>query len=736
MIVHMIGNAHIDPIWLWRWQSGVDEALATFRSAADRCNEYPAFIFTRGEAWLYQQVERLDPDLFAEVKRLVGTGQWHITGGQYIQPDTNMPTGLGWQRQLEHGQRYFAREFGVRPTVGYNVDAFGHSGALPDIYAAQGYTCYVFGRPGEHQLTLPGQVFRWRGVQGGELVAFRLPNTAYNTRVDDLEAAILRSVRHADPALGHTMCFYGVGNHGGGPTRENITYILSHQDSFSDIELRFSTPAAFFAAIEPFRDRLPVVTGELQHTFPGCYSVMHDIKQRQRHGELHLAQAEAALAAFGAEDPAQPVLAARLADAWNDLLFTQFHDVASGTSVASAWPDVRRFQGRAHLAADEVILDTTRRWARHHLGHDSRQRIVALNPSPTAWDGYIETEPSFDFALWDGRWLSDSDDSVIPHQMIQAESPQMIHRVLFPLHIPAGGAAVVQMHHGEAPPAMAPTTLQIAPDQLKNDRLVVHLSATGISQLTLDGRPLLADGGMGLHLRVDNTDTWTFTTDRFTEPVAAQFRGAGWVVEEHGPLRGSVSQVGLLGQSRVRWTVLLYHDRPMLEHRLEVLFAEEYRLLQLRLAPIQPAHEWLSGLPQGLISRPMGATEWPVQGWSRLDLAGVYLGLTTSDIYSLSLDEAAWQWTLLRSPRLAWMGNGWGGGATSLATGRTEFTDQGAHTFTWRLHADTALTPAALAHDAATQVQRPIVFDEYRGMRRPTWGDILPVHLREGAPDT
>src|SRR5215212_2617461 len=91
----MIGNAHIDPVWLWRWQAGVDEALATFSSAADRCEEYPEFIFTRGESWVYEQVERLDPDLFERVKVHVKSGQWHVTGGQYLQPDANLPTEAG-----------------------------------------------------------------------------------------------------------------------------------------------------------------------------------------------------------------------------------------------------------------------------------------------------------------------------------------------------------------------------------------------------------------------------------------------------------------------------------------------------------------------------------------------------------------------------------------------------------------------------------------------------------------
>ena len=143
----MVGNAHIDPVWLWPWQAGVDEALATFRSAADRCDEYPEFVFTRGESWLYQQVERIDPELFERAGRLVEGGRWHITGGQYIQPDVNLSTVMGLHRQILHGQRYFRERFGVSPKVGYNVDSFGHPATLPDVLADYGYVGYVFHGP-------------------------------------------------------------------------------------------------------------------------------------------------------------------------------------------------------------------------------------------------------------------------------------------------------------------------------------------------------------------------------------------------------------------------------------------------------------------------------------------------------------------------------------------------------------------------------------------------------------
>ena len=38
---YCVGNAHLDPMWLWRWQEGSAEAKATIRSALDRMKEYP-----------------------------------------------------------------------------------------------------------------------------------------------------------------------------------------------------------------------------------------------------------------------------------------------------------------------------------------------------------------------------------------------------------------------------------------------------------------------------------------------------------------------------------------------------------------------------------------------------------------------------------------------------------------------------------------------------------------------
>lgn len=736
IIVHMIGNAHLDPVWLWPWQTGVDEAMATFRSAADRCDEYPEFIYTRGEAWLYQQVEKLDPDLFRRIKKLTRRGQWHVTGGQFIQPDANLPTDIGWKQQILHGQRYFQKKFRVGPRVGYNVDTFGHPGSLPDILAAHDYTGYVFHRPAPHQLKLPAQSFRWRGIGGGEVIGFRIV-PCYVTRSDDLYGQIMLTLEAADRELGHTMCFYGVGNHGGGPTKGNIEYILNNRDAFPGAELRFSTPEAFFEAVAGTKRKLPVVTGELQMTFPGCYSVMHDIKQNQHHGERLLEQAEKVIDAFPGRPGERRDQARRLDAAWEDLLFTQFHDILAGTSIDAAWPSVRAKQGRARIAGEEIVLEATRRWALRNLPAVNHQQVAVLNSDNKPWEDWLECEPFLDFDHWGNRWISDARGRPVEFQRIQpAGDIAFLNRILFKVEAPAGGVANYLIRDDAPPkqvrsPRRTTTALKAGKTSIGNGKVSLSLSPRGISGLRLGSAAtnLLGAGGITLHQRKDKSDTWTFHQFNFPEPVAEKFQGSGWVVAENGPLRARVWNEGPIGESRARWTLSLFRDDPRVFMEIEVNFSAQYRLLQMPISLAGKPRDWVDAIPGGHLARPSDETEWPVQGWSRAKLGRVEMAVVSADAYSLSHYQKQWQWTLLRSPRMAWGG----GDREAFPGGRDVFTDQGRHTFEFVLWPAKNLKPEVLHRAARRMVQKPVVFDRYDGMNRPPWGNAPPRTMWTGA---
>ena len=131
--IHLVCNAHLDPVWLWRKSEGMAEAVATFRIAADFCERYEKFIFTHNESLIYEWIYEYEPELFKRIKRLVAIGKWRIIGGWYLQPDVIMPSGESIIRQIKAGNEFFEKHFGVKFKTAVNFDSFGHSKGLVQI---------------------------------------------------------------------------------------------------------------------------------------------------------------------------------------------------------------------------------------------------------------------------------------------------------------------------------------------------------------------------------------------------------------------------------------------------------------------------------------------------------------------------------------------------------------------------------------------------------------------------
>jgi len=198
LTVHMIANAHLDPVWLWHWQRGSDEALATCRAACELLDDYPEVIFTRGEAWVYEQVRTLDPALFERIRGHIQAGRWVVVNGWWVQADTNLPTEEALLATARLGQSWFHEHLGLpKVPVAYLVDSFGHGAYLPRMLRQSGQNRLVMMRPQPHELTLPSCLFRWRSPDGHEVVTFRIvggyvcngPNSGLEERVRLVVAA-------------------------------------------------------------------------------------------------------------------------------------------------------------------------------------------------------------------------------------------------------------------------------------------------------------------------------------------------------------------------------------------------------------------------------------------------------------------------------------------------------------------------------------------------------------------
>ena len=142
-VLHILPNAHIDPVWLWDAREGLDQGIRTFRSVLDLMDEFPELTFLRGEAALYAHLEETDPEAFGRVRQRIREGRWEVVGGTWIQPDTNLPSARTLRKQFEVGLDYFQSHLGVRPRVAWQADAFGHAAGLPDIMADAGMVLSV-----------------------------------------------------------------------------------------------------------------------------------------------------------------------------------------------------------------------------------------------------------------------------------------------------------------------------------------------------------------------------------------------------------------------------------------------------------------------------------------------------------------------------------------------------------------------------------------------------------------
>ena len=224
--LYVIGNSHMDPIWLWRLREGRSTWLNTCRSVVRMMRKYPFLKFCRSSSACYEWIESCDPALFGEIRQLVEEGRWELVGGWVEQSDTIITSGEILLRQAEYGKRYFREKFGRDVRIGYSVDAFGQNAGLPKLLKTGGFDRYVFMRPMEHEKSMP-DLFRWRGDDGSLVTTFRIKQ-AYCTMPDWTKKEQLFDWidRLIETGAEYQTFFFGIGDHGGGFFERQIEWLL------------------------------------------------------------------------------------------------------------------------------------------------------------------------------------------------------------------------------------------------------------------------------------------------------------------------------------------------------------------------------------------------------------------------------------------------------------------------------------------------------------------------------
>jgi alpha-mannosidase len=593
--------------------------------------EYPEFVFTANSAAYYAWIEEIDPAMFEEIRQRVDEGRWALAGGWWVEPDCNIPSGESLVRQALAGQRFFLQRFGRIATVGVNVDPFGHAATLPQLLRRAGLEGYVFLRPGPHELGLPSPLFRWRAPDGSEVLAMRIPHEYCSPR-EDLGYHLDKSLAQLPDDFDDMLVFYGVGNHGGGPTRANIESIRALDGSGSLPRLRHSTPEAFFERVrETVADGLPEVEGDLQHHAVGCYSAHSGIKRWNRRAETALGSAEAwAAVASRVTGVAYP--RAAFDHAWKQVLFNQFHDTLGGTAIEPAYEDARDQLGEAASAAaraQTVALQAIS--ARIAIpAEGDAQPIVVANPHP--WPVRTTVEVEFG-ALRASDGIVDEAGAPVAFQATQsyATVDAWRTRLAIDAQLPAMGYRTFRVAPGR--PRPDESTLVATASSLENEHLRLELDPeTGrlthlvVREAGVDVADLLegdrARPFVPLDRAVvidDTSDTWGHRRTAYHDVVGA-FAAQEVSLVEAGPARAILRVVSGFGASTlVEDFVLAAGDRAV-EVRVILDWQERATLLKLRFATALSDPVATYEIPYGALERPPDGAEEPGQRW--VDVCG------------------------------------------------------------------------------------------------------------------
>ncbi|MFO1208022.1 MAG: glycoside hydrolase family 38 C-terminal domain-containing protein [Amaricoccus sp.] len=337
----LTGHAHIDLAWLWPLAETRRKANRTFSTMVALMDRHPDFVFNASTAQLYAFLEEDDPALLARIKEKVAAGQWEPTGAMWVEPDTNMPTGESFVRQLLYGQRYFERMFGARHDVCWLPDCFGFSPALPQLLRLAGVANFFTIKVNWSETNaMPHDLFWWEGLDGSRVLAhtFNNPIGGYNAEIGARAALETWKNYRGKHAFPESLLAFGYGDGGGGPTEE----MLDRQRQFADFpvvpSLRPTKIADWYAEARAAVDgdkRLPVWVGEMYlELHRGTLTTQGKTKFKHRRAERALITAEtlSSMATLLGE----PV-AASLEPQWRVLLRNEFHDILPGSSIREVY---------------------------------------------------------------------------------------------------------------------------------------------------------------------------------------------------------------------------------------------------------------------------------------------------------------------------------------------------------------------------------------------------------------
>lgn len=602
--VYYIGHSHIDMNWLWTWPETIDTCHRTWNSAMNLMDQFPDFKYVQSQPAAYVPIEKLYPDEFKRMQKMSAEGQWDIVGGLWNESDTDIPSGEALARSFLIGQNYFKSKFGKYAVTGWLPDSFGHTWQLPQIMELSGIKYFYHMRCGNGM-----ELTWWQSPDGSRVLKANTPSYDAKPDVGQLVVPFQNATRFNMP---QSVVIFGVGDHGGGPTRQQIFRIQSFQQDPIFPKVHFISADDYFEQLaqQPTAASLPVVDTDLQYTFEGCYTTHADMKKAIRSSENNLYSAEVLGSLAAMAGGTYPT--AKFNDAWKPTAFAQFHDIAAGSAIHSTYDWMHQQLAPAFVfekeQADESLDALTSRVDTRGPGSIA---IAAWNTLSYERDDVVKVSLA-DAAQYHS--VVDSDGRKFPVQMVNGNTlvfvargvPAFGHKVYFPSADTCQPDGVTLNETGDT-------------CEIQSDGFVLDINEmTGdfsrfyskLARWNVFGGAQHADA---FELLGDKGTAWTI---RYTgEDKILTTEGAKVSVLDNGPVFARVRVSHAFGKSTYAQDVIVYGALDRVDISTTVNWHEKAELLKIRL-PINATHpEATAQIPFGSKVRPVNGQECPGQKW-------------------------------------------------------------------------------------------------------------------------
>ncbi|HVO75273.1 MAG TPA: glycoside hydrolase family 38 C-terminal domain-containing protein [Ignavibacteriaceae bacterium] len=667
-------NAHIDAAWLWRKRETVEVCKNTFSSVFNVMQSYPGFTYTQSAAQYYDWMEKIYPDVFQKIVENVYNNRWELSGGMWIEPDCNLIDGVSWDRHLLYAKSYFKAKFGKNVKIGWNPDSFGYNWNMPMFYKNAGINAFITQKIGWNETNVfPYRVFWWESPDGSRILSY-FPFDYVNTITQAYQLVDWLRQFEANTGFKKMMVLFGIGDHGGGPTKDMIERIehLKSLDFFPNVE--YGTAEQYLNWLEEKNlASLPVWKDELYLEYhQGTFTTQAKMKKFNRLSEVLLTDAEKFSSI--AKLLGGRYLSADLDTAWKYTMFNQFHDILPGSGIGEVYSDAAEDYKDVIESGNYVLQNSLGDLAARintSAAKIGKEALVIFNP--LAWERTDLVTLELDKGDFSEYTILNTNGKQIPSQVLS--NGRYGRKIIFIADkVPGLGYKTFAIKKGKAP--YIKSSLRASENNLENEFFTVTINpSTGYITSIIDKRnnkEILASGGNELQLLEDKPSAWEAWNLGLTG-VKYPLHFDKLEVIEAGPVRAVVRayfsylKPGVkkdfptpnFPSSFIYQDIVLYSGADRIDFKTSVDWHEEKTMLKTAFTVSVKDTSATYEIPYGTIKRSTKReTSWqkaryevPAIRWADLSDNNYGVSLLNNSKYGYDIKDNVMRLSLLRSPK-------------------------------------------------------------------------------------